>query len=480
MHRQADLLWYRGCLVAADATLLGLAFVSAAWLRSVLDFLPYQPTFDLREYALVALAVIPGLLVIFWLRGAFAMHHLLGGPEEYARIVSGCTYGSLMVLAASYLYDTAPTVSRGWLLLFWLLAIVLVGAGRFTLRRIAHHLRRRGWFVRRVLIAGANDQGLSIAQQLHGPPGQGANVLGFVDDYLPPGTALRAAQAGARAGEPEEFRILGHAREAAAVAREYHCDLLIIVQSALSWESQQRLTRLDATATNVGDVRLAPTPDLTAAGMEPAPLGYIPLLRLQPARLVGVDAAFRATVDTSLAVVLLILMAPVVGWLVAVAWLRGCRPVLRHRQILGQGERRLTLTVLDPLVSRHVLLRGAPALVAVVRGDVALVGPRPVAVDEQAAYQPWLGVLATFRPGLSGPWRLTELTNSTEERILADVWWVRNWTIWRHLFVLFQTAGRVLTATGRHPELARWATDLPQSRQALSAREAVAATAEAP
>jgi lipopolysaccharide/colanic/teichoic acid biosynthesis glycosyltransferase len=466
MHSQSSWFWYRACLVVVDAALLGLAFMLAAWLRSALGFLPYQPAFELRTYALVALAVIPALLVIFWLRRAYVGQHLLGGPDEYARILSGCTYGTLLVLAAGYLYDTAPTVSRGWLLLFWLLSIVLVGAGRFVLRRIAYRLRSRGWLVRRILIAGASDQGLSIAQQLHGPQGQGAEVVGFMDDYLPAGTIVADWLAGGHLKRGHEFSVLGHPRDAAAVAAVHRCDLLIVVQAALSWESQQRLAQVGGTAGNGLEMRLAPTAyDLSAAGVEPAPLGYIPLLRLQPARLVGVDAVLRAAVDMSLALVLLIVLGPALVWLVAAAWLRGYRPALARRQILGQGGRTAVLTVLDPRVSQHPLLRGLPALVAVLRGDVALVGPRPLLLDEQAGYQRWLGVLTTVRPGLTGPWRLTELSASDEERLLADVWWVRNWTIWRHLFVLFQTAVLALRAARKDAELALWAPVQPEALQ---------------
>jgi lipopolysaccharide/colanic/teichoic acid biosynthesis glycosyltransferase len=469
--------WYGGALIAADASLLGLAFLLAAWLRGALGFLPYQPTFEVATYALVALGVIPGLLAIFWLRGAYARHHLLGGPEEYARIVSGCTYGTLLLLAASYLFDTAPTVSRGWLLLFWLLAIVLVGAGRFTLRRIAYYLRRRGWLVRRVVIAGANDHGLSIAQQLHGPAGQGAQVVGFLDDYLPAGTALGLLPAGGHPYQSDQFRVLGHPRGAAAIASGWQCDLLIVVQTALSWESQQLLARLALTADRHLEMRLAPTPyDLTAAGVESAPLGYIPLLRLQPSRLVGVDAVLRATCDLAVAAVLLIVLAPALGWLVLAARQRGIRPVLVRRQVLGQGARDVTFSMVNPRITRHFLLRGLPALMAVMRGELALVGPRPVLVEEQAAYERWLGILTTVRPGLTGPWRLTELATATEEATLMDVWWVRNWTIWRHLFVLFQTGGRILSATRPEPDLTRWGADQSEDRPEAKAASRVLAS----
>jgi lipopolysaccharide/colanic/teichoic acid biosynthesis glycosyltransferase len=457
----SDQTWrrYSVALMATDSALLVLAFVLAALLRDAVDLLPYQPDFDPSRYSLVAVGLIPVFLGVFWLRGAYARRNLLGGPEEYARVFSGCAYGTLLVVAASYVYGSGPLVSRSWLLLFWLLSVVLVVAGRFTLRRIAYGLRRRGWFVRRVLIAGASDQGLAIAQQLHVPEGQGIEVLGFLDDYLSTGTRVPGWPADRRRQSPG-FLVIGHPRHARALARRYRCDLLIAVPAALSWESQQSIAQLGDAAAGGLEVRLAPTLyDLTAVGVEAAPLGYIPLLRLQPARITGVDAGLRTVVDCGLAALLLAIGAPALGWAAAAARRRGIRPVLVHSRVLGQGGRPVTLSLLNPRISDRLLLRGLPALCGVVRGRVALVGPRPVMVDEQDVYRRWLGLLMTVRPGLTGPWRLADPAASPEERVLADVWWVRNWSLWQHLFVLLQTARRSLGPVHKGGELARWEAD---------------------
>jgi lipopolysaccharide/colanic/teichoic acid biosynthesis glycosyltransferase len=77
-------------------------------------------------------------------------------------------------------------------------------------------------------------------------------------------------------------------------------------------------------------------------------------------------------------------------------------------------------------------------------------------VTEQAEYERWIGVLASVKPGLTGPWRLADPDLSTAERATADVWWVRNWSIWQHLFVLVQTARRSLRRGQKEQELVRW------------------------
>src|SRR5437763_9386041 len=117
---RAHLAWriYGLALLMVDAVLLGFAFVGAARLR--VGVLPLQEVpFDPLVYTFIAAALIPCVLVVFWLRHAYDRRYLLAGPDEYARIFSGCTYGTLLVVAASYLYGSSPVVSRVWLLLLW-------------------------------------------------------------------------------------------------------------------------------------------------------------------------------------------------------------------------------------------------------------------------------------------------------------------------------------------------------------------------
>jgi lipopolysaccharide/colanic/teichoic acid biosynthesis glycosyltransferase len=446
-------------VIGADAALLALAFAMAVLMRGAVDLPPSSPDLDPLRYALVAGAVIPGLLGIFWLRGAYARQNLLGGPDEYARVASGCTYGTLLAIAGSYLNGAGPLVSRGWLLLFWCMAILLAGTGRFALRRAAYRLRRRGWYVRRALIAGASDQGLAIAQQLHGPVRHGIEVVGLLDDYLAAGTRVGDIGRAQHVQSWVEFQVLGHPRDAERVAIRHQCDLLIVVPPALSWESQQSLAQLGATVNSGLEVRLAPTGyDLTVVGVQAAPLAYIPLVRLQPLRITGIDAVLQSIIDVGLAALLLVGLAPALACVIARAHWRGVRPILVGGRVLGQGGKQVTLKLLNPRVSQHLLLRGLPALIEVLRGRLALAGPQPVPAEEEASYQRWSGVLFAVKPGLTGCWRLIGPTASPEERTLADVWWVRNWSIWQHLFVLLQTAYRIRAGADSDRHVARWRT----------------------
>ena len=461
--RERGAAWrsYAWALVASDATLLALAFVLAVLLRDRLDVLPLQPRFDPWRYGLVAATLVPCLLGVFGLRGAYARRHLLGGPEEYARVVSGCTYGTILVVAASFGSGPGPLASRGWLLLFWALSVVLACGGRFALRRAAYLLRRRGVFVRRVLIAGTGGQGQAIAQQLHGPQERGIQVLGFLDDHLAAGSpVMRAGGARVgplgRGGNEDTLTVVGHPSEARTLAAEYQADLLIVVSAALTWESQQALARLGQSDPGL-EVRMAPTHyDLSAADVQPAPLNYVPLLQVRPGRVTGLEAFLKRGLDASVALLLLTALAPALACVAVRARRRGVHTLAQRRQVLGKGGRPVHLRVLDPAVSDRLLLRGAPAFLDVLRGDVALVGPRPIPVERSAGDAASAHVLLEVRPGLTGPWRLAGADLAPGAQRFADVWWVRNWSLWQHLFVLFQSARAALASPRGGRRLERW------------------------
>jgi lipopolysaccharide/colanic/teichoic acid biosynthesis glycosyltransferase len=163
---------------------------------------------------------------------------------------------------------------------------------------------------------------------------------------------------------------------------------------------------------------------------------------------------------------LLVLIFPLLMWTLIRARLRGMRPLFERRAVLGQGGRQIMLPLLRADVTQRVLVRGLPALLSVVRGDMALVGPRPLPVEEAPEYRLWSGLLLAVKPGLTGPWRLVDSHASPEDRVLLDVWWIRNWSLWQHVFVLAQ-CGLAALSTGKHSRgLERWQGPAPTPRRA--------------
>ncbi len=105
------------------------------------------------------------------------------------------------------------------------------------------------------------------------------------------------------------------------------------------------------------------------------------------------------------------------------------RKLRRDPRITGLG-RFLRKTSLDEL----------PQLINVVRGEMSLVGPRPVVPDELELYGEARIYYLQVRPGLTGLWQISGRNDiDYERRVGLDAWYVRNWTLWYDILILFRT-----------------------------------------
>lgn len=81
-----------------------------------------------------------------------------------------------------------------------------------------------------------------------------------------------------------------------------------------------------------------------------------------------------------------------------------------------------------------------PQLFNVLRGEMSLVGPRPVVPDELERYGDAKVYYLEVRPGLTGLWQISGRSDlDYEQRVNLDTWYVRNWTLWYDILILFKT-----------------------------------------
>ncbi len=111
----------------------------------------------------------------------------------------------------------------------------------------------------------------------------------------------------------------------------------------------------------------------------------------------------------------------------------------------------------DPRVTRvgrllrNLSLDELPQLWNVLRGEMSLVGPRPIVEEEIAKYDEDFVHYSAFRPGLTGLWQVSGRNDTTyEERVALDACYVRNWSIWLDLHILVRTVSIVLNGKGAY------------------------------
>jgi exopolysaccharide biosynthesis polyprenyl glycosylphosphotransferase len=470
---------YQGCLLVADTLMLVLAFTLAYWLRFTVGIAvsaDVPPVWQI--YATVIAFVTPAWLALFTLLKLYDFDYLLGGTTEYTRIINGCTSGVIFLILANFLFEDFR-IARGWLVMSWLLAIVLVCGARLLLRRMAYTMRRRGYFISPVVIVGTNNEAVSLAAQLQESIYSGVSVMGFIGEY---GYKPNQPTLTKLAGLP----ILGTLNNLPDVIKHNQIEQVIIATTALTREQRLETALQLFEMPNVDMTMSSGLYEIFTTGMRVTTKNSVPLLTANRLRLDPVELTLKSLLDYTmifLAAPALLTLFLVIGVMVK---LDSPGPIFYRRRVLGVGGKEFdafkfrTMVVNgdemlaqypekvaelrathklreDPRITRigHLLRRTSldelPQLINVLLGQMSLVGPRMIHPDEGTMYGPYKSNLLTVKPGLTGLWQVSGRSDiSYEERVRIDMHYIRNYNIWMDVQILFQTIPAVLGKRGAY------------------------------
>lgn len=101
-------------------------------------------------------------------------------------------------------------------------------------------------------------------------------------------------------------------------------------------------------------------------------------------------------------------------------------------------------------VLRRTSLDELPQLFNVLKGEMSLVGPRPIITAELERYNEEVDYYLLSKPGMTGLWQVSGRSDvDYETRVYLDAWYVKNWSMWNDIAILFKTVGVVLKKTVR-------------------------------
>ena len=461
-------------LVLSDSIALGAAFRLAYWIRFDLQITTAPEVVASIDvyFSLTSLLVLLWLLVFVPFK-LYDLQARSGGSVESARAFNACTMASMLVIVATFL---APTfvISRMWLFAVWGLSFLFVSGNRFLARRVVRALRGRGYLLAPAVIVGTNEEAASLAAFLHDWQASGVRAVGFVS------TGRRDALYGS--GLPT----LGSVAEITGIVRQHGIEDVIVAITSTDREQLLRLCEdLDALPV---ELRLSSgLYEMLTTRVTVRTIGTVPLMSLQKNRLDPGEAAAKALLDRSLAALGLLLLWPVMCALALAVKLDSVGPVVHRRRVLGSRGRQFdafkfrTMSVNgeqllrerpgaaeelsanhklkdDPRITgvgrwlRRYSLDELPQLLNVLFGQMSLVGPRMITPEEGAKYGSHRMNLLTVKPGITGLWQVSGRSDLTyEERVRIDMYYVRHYSIWLDLQILFiQTLPAVLRSRGAY------------------------------
>ncbi len=446
-------------LVITDAVMTGTAFVLAYWLR---HWIPWpakaQDMGPLSEYTGIVLAHILSIFLVYVFSRLYRIDRMPSRIDEFYRVVSATTVGTLMGVALSSLLFKNSTLeldySRGMVLYGWLSTIAFVTVGRVLHAQIRAGLREKGWGHDRVLIVGTGDVGLMIYHKIQSNPGMGYEVVGLVNasgaNNLPPG-----------------LPILGHADDLAPLISEHEIDEVII---ALPEATHQEILLLISECER-GKVTIKVFPDVfqyMAGQVSIGDLGGLPLLTVRDVALRGWRRVAKRFIDIVGAACALVVLSPLLMLVAILIKLDSRGSAFYAQERMGLDGRPFMIFKFrsmrtdaeadgpgwtvedDPRTTRlgrlirRINVDEFPQLINVLIGEMSLVGPRPerpIWVNQYRRSIPRYMDRHWEQGGMTGWAQVNGLRGDTSipERIKYDLWYIENWSLLLDIKILIRT-----------------------------------------
>ena len=333
--------------------------------------------------------------------------------------------------------------------------LLLIPILRAVARSLCRHLPG---YTQNAVIVGAGNVGQQLALKLTNHREYGIRLVGFVDDRPTELDDELAERLPLLLGGPERLRecIIDHGVER--------------VIFAFSNDSHEAVIA-NIRAIRDLDVQIDIVPryfEVFGAGAEVHTLEGIPLVGLRPTRLSRSSRILKRSFDLGAAGLGLVLLAPLFGFVALWIKLESAGPVFfrqvrrgtngttfriyKFRTMVAEAEDRksevmhlnmhrdrdprMTKIPDDPRVTRsgrylrRFSIDELPQLINVIKGEMSLVGPRPLILEEDAFVQEWARKRLDIKPGITGLWQVLGRSDIPfDEMTKLDYVYVTNWSL---------------------------------------------------
>ncbi len=358
-----------------------------------------------------------------------------------------------------------------WSLTTPLLLFLVHVIARKGLRRI----RASGKNVRRAVVVGAGELGVNLVKEVEEMPWSGIDVIGFFDDKIDEET-VDSVQ-----GKP----LLGNILAINDYLKHHDIDYVYI---ALPMRAEKKIFTILRECRSLG-ARIYLIPDLYVYGLHHAEiqsLGDLLILNFNP------HTEWKRGFDLLFSLIVLVSLSPLLFTIALLVKLSDGGPVFyRHKRITATGksfnclkfrtmragaadelenilaendnfrkewEQNFKLKK-DPRVTgigrflRRTSLDELPQFINVVRGQMSVVGARPIVGDElNNFYKESAGRYCSMKPGITGPWQVGRRSDGDEyeERVRMDDWYILHYSLWTDIKIIVKTVYCMVKGKGAY------------------------------
>lgn len=468
---------YSLILIAADLAVLAVVFFIAYYVRTQIDHRDLLHTVYWRDYVIGFACIAPIWVLTYASMGLYSANIYNRRLVEWGRVLLGTLMGILLVIGWEYATRMYIFPARLVALYVFVGSVLSVIVIRELLRIIRSLLYRYGKGISRVLIVGNSSATKDIAEALSSTQKSGYRIV---------------ALAGPKHCVPLGLDIKHFSSTDSALKQIHTLGITTIIQTDL-YDSEERNQRiLGAAQINHIQYNFIPGEAEFYTGKNTVDvfLGY-PMITVSQTPLVGWGAIAKRIFDLLASLVMLIIILPILAVLSLLQILFNPGPVFYISKRLSQFSKPILLLKFrtmrpeygkkdaslefedmgrhdlaeeyrknrkvkdDPRVTpfgrflRSTSLDELPQIFNVIRGDLSLVGPRPILPQEVKFSSSRAALLHSVKSGVTGLWQVSGRSElSFDERIELELYYAQNWSFWLDLRILFKTIGVVLRKTG--------------------------------
>ena len=424
--------------------------------------------------------------VYFWLITPFVFMAFLFQHKLYTRsflfyqtiekLFYACVYSVAFAIVLMFIGNVSGGVSRLYVGLMAVLSFLFLTADRYVLKEV---LGRMDFFSKPVLIVGAGRTADVLVKEFSKDHGLNYRIVGFLED-----------------GTPNEeiagtYPILGGFADLEKVVSETGVCRVIIAAPGLAQDLlADMIYRAQSICSDVGVVPNLVEVPMSNVEAESYYDAKIMVLRIQNNLAKRSNRAVKRIFDIVLTIVGGIMISPILLWVAL--WVYRDSPgsvIYKHRRVGKDGkefdcykfrsmcvdsaERLQKLLDTDPEARkewetffklkndpritrsgaflRKTSLDELPQLLNVLKGEMSLVGPRPIVQKEVPRYGEYIKEYYMVRPGITGMWQVSGRSDiDYPERVQMDSWYVHNWSIWLDILMLWRTIKVVVRKEGAY------------------------------
>jgi exopolysaccharide biosynthesis polyprenyl glycosylphosphotransferase len=409
--------------------------------------------------------VAPITVLVFAQSGLYRQRELRPGA---GRILACLIIVALIVLAfglgTGYDFTTSGLIPTSVVV-----SAIAIGLLRAAYESASLEIMRAAGIRRRVVLVGAGESLARLRSSLSSA--RGGLSYEFVGVVAP--------------DEVPGFRLLGSRAELPLVLDQVRPDEVILTEA--DFDERTVLEVVEQAHRQGVKVRLAPdTTELLVQRGEYVPGQGAPLFELRPPVLTGWDWSVKRGFDLVVSVLIVVLGLPLWLLIAAAIKLDSRGPVLFVDRRIGVGEREFGMLKFrtmvagaearqaeleksneaegalfkireDPRVTRvgrllrRFSLDEIPQVVNVVKGEMSLVGPRPLPLRDYRLLEDWHRARYRVLPGMTGLWQISGRSGlSFDDLVRLDFTYLENWSIWLDVSIIAKTIPAVLTRRGAY------------------------------